>query len=256
MKKIKMLFACVMLGVFCIPAHGQEEKKTGGWDWGIHSSITPYVDTDVKTLSFIRKDIDTYDDYYYDYVDGTFYTWDVGLTLEKGIVGDHLVFTTGLNYNNVVTGLDADDYGASSFMLINVSNASQQIEFLRASSFEQKAHYVGVPVGLKFYPISDHFFNFYVKAAVDVNILVAHKVDTKFINPSMEKYNNKVEDLFGDPASVFSTLNVAGGIKLGKKNQPRVTLDVGPSFLLSGDPSSLTQANVGFTFKLNFLLPL
>ncbi len=235
--------------------NAQEQKTESNWSWGIYTGITPHLDTELKTFDFIRKENEVWDDYYFDYVEGTFYSWNIGLKVERRFLDNRLSVFSGLQYLNVQSGMDADDYGSSNFMLINVSQSEQGVEYVRVKGFDQSANYVGIPVGFKYTPLADHFVNLYIQSQVDFNLLLCHNIETDFVNSSMNKYDKTVESLFGDPASLYTTFSFKGGMKLGNLGGPIVCLELGPTFILSNDPSCITTSEVGFNFQLNLLLP-
>jgi len=254
----KLLFSLLFLHqVFmCNNVTAQEKERSKSWTFGVYSSITPHLDTDLQSFNFIRKENVEWNDYYYDYVEGTFYSWNLGLKIERRILEDRLSLFLGVQYLNVETGMDADDYGSSSFMLVNVSQNDQGVEYLKVKGFKQSANYVGIPVGVKYTPLADHFANLYILTHVDFNFLMGHSITTSFVNPSMKKYNSKIESLFDDPTSLYTTFNLKGGVKLGSSDHPHLCIELGPTIVLSDEPSSITTSDVGFNFQINFILPL
>ncbi len=256
MRKFYLLIGILTMACVEIQLNAQVNENSGLWYWGVSSSITPSVDTELQSIDIIRSDNnDAWDDYIFDYVEGTFYTWNIGLCVERRVLNNKLALFSGLQYTSVVSGVDSEDYSSSDFMLINVSSSNETVEYLKVRSLSQNTHYIGVPIGLKYIPLSDHFVNMYIKSVVDINFLIDHKIDTEFVNASMEKYNSKVESLISNPTSVYTTFSFKGGVKLGKIGRPNINIEMGPTFLLSDDPSSITTSEVGFSFQLNVLLP-
>ncbi|MCW3789564.1 hypothetical protein [Plebeiibacterium sediminum] len=256
MKRFYLLAVSLFLVAFSLMLEAQEKEKTNNWYWGISTSITPSVDTELKTHDFIRKDNEQWNEYYFDFVEGTFYSWNLGLNIERRFLDNRLAIVSGLLYSQTISGMDSDDYSSSEFMMINISNGSSGVEYLKVKGFDQKAHYLGIPVGVKYTPLKDHFVNLYIKAGLTFDLLLGHKINTDFVNPLMNKYNDRVGKLFNDPANLYTTFDFRGGMKLGKVGQPNLNLEIGPTVILSDDPSSITTSEVGFSFQLNVLLPL
>ncbi len=255
MKKFFFIVLTVHLFLSNHFVEAQEQKNKGDWSWGIYSGMTPHLDTELKTFDFIRKENDVWDDYYFDYVEGTFYSWNLGVKLERRFLKNKLAVFSGVQYLNVQSGMDADDYGDSNYMLINVSQNEQGVEYVRVKGFNQSTNYVGIPLGVKYTPLHDHFVNLYIKAQLDLNVLINHKIESDFVNSSMKKYSNTVETLFGEPINLYTTFSFKGGIKLGRIGYPNVCLELGPTFVISNDPSCITASKLGFNFQINLLLP-
>ena len=256
MKRFYLLAVILFLTGICLMTEAQEKEKNNKWYWGLSTSITPSLDTELKNHDFIRKDNEQWDEYYFDYVEGTFYSWNLGVSIERRLLDNRLAVVSGLNYSQTISGMDSDDYSSSEIMMVNISEGNQGVEYLKVKGFDQKSHYAGIPIGLKYIPLSDHFVNLYIKSGLTFNFLLDHKIDADFINPLMKKYNDRVGKLFSDPAKLYTTFDFRGGMKFGTVGQPNLNLEIGPTVILSDDPSSITTSEVGFSFQLNVLLPL
>ena len=257
MRKTYLLFVICTLGILSsINVHAQDLEQNGKWYLGIYSGITPYTDTDVNQFPFIRKSVERYDDYE-NYVNGEFYTWKLGVKLERRILNERLSFFTGVHYSNLKSLLKADDVGDSEFMLVNISQENQSIHFIRTTSFKQNSNYVGTQIGLRgILTNTGSATQLFIGGNIDINVLLDHDLDVDFYVPTMSTYTNDIKALFKSPSEIFSTINVVGGIKFGKLTRPNLTLEMGPSFLLTEENSSLTKANVGFNLSACFYLPL
>ncbi len=256
MKRFYLLAVILFLAGISLMIEAQEKEKTNKWYWGLSTSITPSLDTELKNQNFIRKDNEQWDEYYFDFVEGTFYSWNLGLSIERRLLDNRLAIVSGLKYSQTISGMDSDDYSSSEFMMVNISEGNQGVEYLKVKGFDQKSHYLGIPVAVKYTPLSDHFVNLYIKTGLTFNLLLDHNIDTDFGNSLMKKYNDRVGKLFSDPANLYTTFDFRGGMKLGKVGQPNLNLEIGPTVILSDDPSSITTSEIGFSFQLNVLLPL
>ncbi len=255
MKKTYLLISMMaILMLFGINTYSQEKEKKSPWSIGVYADATPYLDTDLHEYSFIRKDVEDYYDTY-DYVYGTFDSWKVGIRLERLILNNKLAIYSGIHYSNLRSSMEADDYGSSPFMLVNINPTGQDLHFIRTTSFSQNSDYIGLQIGVKAYVYSARYALWYLSSSADINRLIDHKMTTHFYNDNMSVYSEDIESLFGDPSNTFSAINLAGGLRFGDVSKAGFTLEMGPSFLLSNHNSSITKATVGFNFQACFYLP-
>jgi hypothetical protein len=189
---------------------------------------------------------------------GLYYRNYFGVKAEKRFIHDLIGISAGLRYTRSESSIGKNTYWSSpsEYFYFRLEQSGTTTEYLRIKELNQINGYIGVPLELRIYPYKPRFFNVYYKLGTDFNLLVSQKTDAVFFTPGMQKYTDEVADIIEDPWSVYASVHLAVGFKLGQPGKTAVMWEVCfPSAVLA-PRNGFLKPQAGGGFQLNVRIPL
>jgi hypothetical protein len=253
--KSKIALLSTFLFLFMYSMNGQEKRQK-----------TLFIETGMDFISctapdkdYIRADVNP-DPLYYEpsYIRALMYKNYVGIKAGVKVMNNMIGLAGGIRFTRMESTIGKDEYWSSRtnylYMLFQQQNTSTN--YLRIKDIDQITDYMGIPVEMRIYPYKYKFVQMYYSIGLDINIRVSNKVNIHFLDASMEKYEDKAAGIIEDPWSVYSTLYVAAGLKIGKENKPNACIEAhAPAFILADFHNSFVTPEFGGGIQLNVCIP-
>lgn len=259
--KQKIRFIVLLLAIISVRTYGQEEREKKfylGFEGGMTTAINPEPGDQWQ----IRR---TAGSSYYDYG----YSRGGGLTSVMSmtrfaikprfqLLKGYLSISSGVRFTRINSNLMQGDQDDNEFFFLLYNQAGNDTEYLKVKEINQDNDYLTVPLEVSFTPFRYEYMNFYVKLGVESGFLLNTRSDIRFLNATMEPYQQSVFDKVGiTPNSRFTNLYSTIGCQLGGPNRVKYHLELYlPSSVLSTGNSSIIAPGSVSGVQLSIEIPL
>jgi len=257
MKKFKsVILVSALLLIQAQTFAGDKEKISFQLEFGGNN-----VNTTLNDVWQIRQDVGSSDYYGSSSVVNTdMYVTQLGIKPEMSFFDNKFAISSGLRYYNVQSNISIYRYGSSlpAYFYLRYANSGLNTEYAKVYGIDETSHYLGIPLELKFTPLSLWKFDFYLKTGIDFGFKLGTRTDISFVNSGMEEYENQILTNLGvNSNTLFSTWYSAIGVTFGDRDKLRYSLDILlPSIYISGNNSTLVNNDIFTGFRLSLQLPV
>ncbi len=254
MKKVYILFLFSL--TFLSGAFSQESTKYENWNMGVYATGGGFASNELESMDFIRDDFENSDSYSPSLYEDS-HCFGIGAKVEHKIINNRFTFSAGIHYRKMLNKLYISHMN-SDYMMINISETSESLNYIRVNSIDQEMNYLGTQVNAKINMLPGMpNFTVYINTGLDINFLISDEINTDFYNNDMSKYQSKIESFYDSPSTSFGVLNITGGVTLGNYAKPHASFEMGPGIRLYGETSCFSKPSGCFFYtELNFFIPL
>ena len=221
-----------------------------------------YYFSNFNNQDYIRRDLSEYttDCYFdnHDLLSTNMYKVSYAIKPEIYLVGQKLSLITGLRYTRYSVDTDNDDFwDVGESFYVRVPGKGLNTDYYRVRNIDQDAHYLGIPLEVKFSPSGPRAFRMHLKLGAEVGYLIYSYTDVRFKNSSMRRYIDSVRDVIGEPRKVNAAAYAAVGFRAGREHRPGFLFELTlPTFYLTKDQNLLAEPLWGFGIQLGMSIPL
>jgi len=255
MKEKNFNLVMVFLLPFMLLNAGNKPKIAWQFEFGSNTVLSS-----INDKWEIRQDVGNID--YYSQSSRVYtemYITQLGIRPEVSFFDNKVSLSSGLRYFNVKSELYTNTWssGSLAYFYLRYANSGLNTEFARVYGINETSHYLGIPLEVKFTPLSIWKLDFYVKTGIDLACRLAKRTNIDFVNDEMKDYEDMILKNTGATTSMFTTTwNSAVGATLGDRSKFRYSLEILlPSFYLTGNSSSLMNADMFSGFRILLQLP-
>lgn len=135
----------------------------------------------------------------------------------------NVCFASGIRFSFYNDKLEGNRY----YFLWELPGDINTMNYLSVKSIEQSIYTLGLPVEFRFFPSKgDHVVRQYFLAGGMFNFATFTKTKVNMLNYSMIKYEEQVKKQLPRPNHFSSHLYAGVGLKIGRMNQPFVSVEV------------------------------
>ncbi len=252
------LFIGLVFYLFVGKALAQElRQKNLSFETGID-----FIFSEPTKMDFVRGDVPSY----YNLGEATsnlsslqFKNY-LGIKAEVFTLNNKFALTGGIRYTHLYGAIGKQSYWyvtTSDFFYVLVTQNNSNTELMKVKEVTQSSHYVGVPLELKFFPMSPHLIQIYFKAGLEFNFRVKTKTDVVFSNDDMSIYKNKIADLVRNPGNFCAVANGAAGLRIGRPYKINFSLEGNlPVVFITQETTGVVNPLSGVGFQCNLYIPL
>jgi hypothetical protein len=161
-----------------------------------------------------------------------------------------LAFATGIRYTYLESHLEKNQSPQYFYLLFRQTGTTT--EYLTVRNIEQRTHYIGIPIEVRYSPFSGHLFNLFCTAGSDVNLRISSSNDVTFHDETMDVYESDVSDIVGRPDAIFMSAYAKVGVMIGKENPWASVSAMLPVYLPQGS-TTLVQPVAGVGLNVQFI---
>ena len=260
----------LLLSLSCVLAlPAQEKKEYHNLKWGFSLGIDSYLGETIKP-----ENVREYESYYDRYFmcgfisnSNTVNLYNAGITAEYFILKNRMGLTSGLKFTNARTYFTSD----RDFFYWNLNKNDMITDYLSVKSIIQNNYFVGIPLEARFFMNRRELpVQFYVKVGYSFNFLINTDNKIDLLHDDMDKYSPEIEKFLDKPASSYSYIYPAFGLKTGihrntKKMLPYISVEMRlPGFLFNREITSFVKnrgdmgvgAQISVQFPLGYNVPI
>lgn len=238
---------CLCLASLCAWSQEEARIKLIGVETGVDGIFGPmtgdkYIRAETAYYDDEEKNIETRTNKYY-----------AGIKAEIRSLNNKFGFSGGLRFTWFQSSLGKTDYyeSSSEFFYFMVSQTENSIEYLKVKEINESSTFIGVPLSMSWRPFRDKFLTWYFKGSLELNYRLNTSIDAVFVNPAMNQYNDEVTDRLQKSQKFNSMLGAYAGLKVGQYPKVVLSVEMGPSFFLNKNTSSLVDAIGAFSLQAN-----
>lgn len=236
---------------------GQDNENAKNRFFGLESGFN-VQSCEEPNFGFIRSGSSIYaSDAATNSISTSFYSWYVGAKGEIRSKDGRVGLLAGVRLKNVLSAIGKlDYYEQADFFYVLYTQEETSTEFLKVKEINQSSYYVGIPIGIRYFPSLEKFRHFFLKATFDTSYRLSTKNDVEFSNSDMAKNQDGILGKFDDPADFISVLYCSAGFVFGSGDNPRLYIEATlPSFYLTENTSSLVNPIAGGGLQISLQIP-
>ncbi|MDR1866243.1 MAG: outer membrane beta-barrel protein [Bacteroidales bacterium] len=171
-------------------------------------------------------------------------------------------YFTRNNRIGLATGLLFEQYSAAvhangDYFFWQLHQEGLNTYYIRIKNMAQKNFYLGVPVEFRYLPYKRELpVRIYFKLGGTFACKLFTKNEFRFYDPSMKHYEATVLRQMDKPSHFIAYIYPAVGLKIGRRMNPRINVEINIPVMLQSDASSLYKSHAGFGMKLMVQLPV
>ncbi len=181
------------------------------------------------------------------------------IKLEYRFYDDRFWISSGFRYSNLISSLGRYSYYGSStdFFYVTANNSENTSNFYRVQNIDYSAHYLGLPLELRYSPFDIRFFRLFFKAGTELNFLLNENNNVTFYSSGMDENKEAVLNLFNSSPDFYGNFYLGAGIHLGKPGRTGIRLEANfPVFPFSSGSFGLVEPTFGGGVELSIVVPL
>ena len=196
--KLKTIFTILLIILIMNSGYSQEEKHKFLY---IEAGMD-FISGEPPEKDYIRADVDQYA---FNYVTtglrGLLYKNYLGVKGEIRILNSKVGLLSGLRYTRMVSSIGKEAYWSDNpdFFYLLFRQEDTKTEYLKVKEINQISGYFGIPLEFRIYPYKPRGFNVYYKIGTDLNFRLHSRTSAKFIDDSMEKFEDDIGEVVEDP---------------------------------------------------------
>lgn len=227
---------------------------------GVEIGIKTF-DGQASDYEFIREAAVYYYGYYSNYSEISLMTYApfVALKAEYRLLSDKFWLSAGVQYASMTSKMGKISHSGnnSDYLYIMLDQNLDDIYYYRVKEIEEKDHYIGIPIDIRYSPFIPRYFRLYFKAGFEVNFKVASQQNVVFYDSEMKDKEGAILDLFDQPGSTYSTGTLGVGIQLGKQDKPNFRIEADfPTVVFTQEAFAFMDHSFGGGVRMSFVLPL
>ncbi len=207
----------------------------------VRASTNYYSSYESKTLS-----------YYFDQIFAD-------VKIEYRFFEEKLWLSSGLRYSNLLSSLGKYAYyeNSSDYFYLTTNNDENTSNFYRVQNIDYSAHYLGLPIELRYSPFSLRFIRVFFKAGTEFNFLFQENKSVDFKTTEMENYEGDILDLFDSSPGLYGSVYLGAGIHLGRPGKTGFRLEANfPVFPFCSGSFGLVEPVFGGGAEFSIVFPL
>jgi hypothetical protein len=218
-----------------------------------------FVECNADNRDYIRQSEQPEVYYNSDDLGGLLYKNYAGIKAEMKFMKNRLGISSGLRFTRMESSIGKETYWESGddYYYMLYRHQDNSVYYLRVKDITQVTEYLGIPLEARFCPYRSRFFRLYYKVGFSVNFRLNNDVNIHFLDSSMEKYESDAGNLVEEPWRVYSTLQLAVGLRFGKDDKPNLSIEacLPECMLVSSDKQSFVSPVAGLGVQLNYSIP-
>ena len=248
---------CCSIIVFIVTILSPDSRAQKIENLRVHFGLYAF-ESDVKTKNMIRSFEPQTSPYAYanHQFDAQYQSLFAGFAAERNLAAKPSV-SAGLQYARMTGHLEMNRmYEGPDYFYYRFREEGTVTEYYRIREFQQNAHYVGVPVDLRYSPLNRNF-KITVRAGTEINYRIASNGSADFVDREMEQYEDQFIDSFDRPDPLNVIIVVGAGISYGKPGKANYGVEIaGPCVSVTQKAGGMFTPTAGAGFSLFVKVPL
>lgn len=246
-----LLTIAMMVSTFY--GYSQNKNYFIGPELGIISVLS-----EIPHMDFIRGDIPSPSSYSVGSIKSQCTQAFAGFKIENFIFHEKLALSAGINYqySNTSFGKINEWKVNNDYFYWQIENEGLSTQYYRVRGVEQNNSYIGIPLEIRYFISQPKIFRLYGKFGLNLNLLINSESDISFKTSDMEKYSEKMIAMLEKPNTFYSSVHLAGGIRIGKQGHTCTNLEVQMPYFFINQPGGITNTVTGVGFEFSVLFPL